>query len=56
MQVWKTEEDANDALDALENARKFLDDNEYEKFKNELIQVALKSYTKAKIHFFQYLK
>jgi len=53
--VWTTVEEANEALEALKTAKRVLSREEYEKFKRELIEIALKSYTKPKIHFFEYL-
>ena len=55
MKVWKNEYEAEAAIHALENAKRNLSEEEFEKLKQEFIQVALKSYTSAKQKFFELL-
>ena len=60
MDVWTTEAEANRGLDAIRNAKKAFErgeisEEDYKKLRQEIIGIALKSYSKAKTHFFEYL-
>lgn len=55
MEVWTTESDAQRAIRALKKAKKVLSDEDYTKLKKEMIDVAMHSTKKAKIHFFEFL-
>lgn len=55
MRIWRTEADAYDAILALRKAKKELSQEEYGKLKKKFIEIALRSYTEAQIHFFKHL-
>jgi len=55
VKVWTTVDEADRALDALQNAKKVLTEEEYKKLREEMIQIALKSYPNVKFYFFAYL-
>jgi len=53
--IWKTKMEATEAIVALRNARKVLNEEEWKNLRKKFIQIALRSYTEAQIHFFEYL-
>ena len=60
MDVWTNEGQANSGLNAIRKAKKALErgeitKEEYEKLRKEMIDIAMHSTKKAKIHFFEYL-
>ena len=60
MEVWTNEGQANSGLNAIRKAKKMMErgelsKEEYGKLRKEIIDIAMHSTKKAKIHFFEYL-
>jgi len=55
MTVWVKKVEADEAIEALKNARTVLNEKEWTDLREKFIKIALRSYPQAQIRFFQYL-